>query len=174
MGTMTGTLDLDRQSLQPIHYEMNGMASVKLDYTATAVTGEMAMAGQTTKIDQKLDAPVLSAGAGLEVALSGMPLAEGYQSTLRTFEASQQKVRLARVSVAGAESVTVPAGTFETFVVDIEPIDGENDGAMKLHVTRQAPHQVVKAEGKLPLRMGGGSVTTELKAMSPAEKVGSR
>jgi hypothetical protein len=69
--------------------------------------------------------------------------------------------------------MVVPAGTFETLIVDIEPLDGE-EGGMKLHVTRQAPHRVVKAAGKLPAQMGGGKVTTELKSMTGPEKVGAR
>jgi hypothetical protein len=101
-----------------------------------------------------------------------MPLTEGYQATLRTFEASQQRVRPMRLAVTGAETMVVPAGSFETFVVNVEPLDGDEGGTMKLNVTRQAPHRVVKAETKLPLQMGGGKISTELKTLTEGVTVG--
>lgn len=174
MGAMTSSFDLDRQSLAPIRYEAGGMATVKLDFTDTAIKGEMGMAGQTTPIDYKLDAPVFGGGAAFETALSGLPIAEGYEATFRTFEPSKQKVRLMKLRVGGTQSLTVAAGTFETLIVEIEPVDGEADGQMTLHVTRDLPHRVVKSSAKMPAQMGGGTMSLELKSVATAEKVGAR
>ncbi|HSL83069.1 MAG TPA: hypothetical protein VLF66_09845, partial [Thermoanaerobaculia bacterium] len=88
--------------------------------------------------------------------------ADGYQTTLRSFEVGmQQRTRLWSLEVASAETVEVPAGSFETYRVAIEPLDGEG-GGQTLWVTKDGPRRVVKGEGKLPPTMGGGTIVTEL------------
>jgi len=52
-------------------------------------------------------------------ALSCLPLAEGYSTTYRNFDVQQQKVKLMQLKVTGVEKVTVPAGTFDAYKVEI-------------------------------------------------------
>jgi dipeptidyl aminopeptidase/acylaminoacyl peptidase len=174
MGSMTSSYDLDRQSLVPVRFEASGMATSKLDFTATSVTGEMGAGGQSMPVNAKLDAPVFGDDAAFVLVLSALPLAAGYETTYRTFEASKQKARPMRLKVGAAQSVSVPAGTFEALVVETEPLDGEEGGRTTLHVTREAPHRVVKSSAKLPAQMGGGTMTSELKSVASAEKVGAK
>jgi hypothetical protein len=173
-GTMTSTFDLDRQSLEPVQFESSGMANMKMSYTPKAITGEIAVGGNKVPVNQTLEAPVFGSGAAMDVVLSGLPLAEGYQTTFRVFEATMQKVRPMRLKVAGAEKLSVKAGPFETLKVEIEPLDGDDAGTSTMHVTREAPHQVVKSSTKLPAAMGAGTLQTELISVATAAKVGSR
>ena len=71
----------------------------------------------------------------------------------------QQKVQLKQAKVAGAESVTVPAGTFEAWKVEIASADGE-PGTTTVWVAKDS-RKVVKTVATLP-QMGGAVVTTEL------------
>ena len=61
--------------------------------------------------------------------------------------------------MAGAESVTVPAGTFEAWKVEIASAEGE-PGATTIWVAKDS-RKVVKTVTTLP-EMGGAVVTTEL------------
>jgi hypothetical protein len=132
------------------------------------VTGALKAGPQEIAIDQALEAPVFGSDSALNLVITALPLAEGYGTTLRTFEVGmQQRTRLWSVSVAGSESVEVPAGAFETWRVAIQPLDDEG-GEQSLWVTREEPRLVVRSEGKLPPQMGGGAVTTELLAQGEA------
>jgi dipeptidyl aminopeptidase/acylaminoacyl peptidase len=162
MGTMTDTLELDKATLAPVRRGVGGMATVGLEYTEATVTGEMVAMGQTAPIDVELEAPVFADGSGLEVSLAGIPLAVGYETTLRTFDAERQKVRPFKVSVTGSETTECPAGTFDTFVVELVPLDGDEAGTSTFHVMKDAPHHVVLREFRLPAQMGSGTGTKEL------------
>ena len=113
-------------------------------------------------IDIKLEAPVLGDGAGLELTVAGLPLKDGYATTLRVFETMTQKVRPMKLEVTGQETTRATAGEFETWILKLRPLDGEAGGGGTLHVLRSAPHYLVKSEYKLPAMMGGGTVSTEL------------
>ena len=108
----------------------------------------------------------LAEEAGLQMAIAAMPLAPGYRTTLRTAETGmQQRIRYWSLQVAGEESVTVPAGTFQTYKVVVEPIDDEG-GGMTFWVSKDAPRVIVKGEAKLPAMMGGGTATSVLTGRS--------
>ena len=103
-------------------------------------------------------------GPGLEIFLMGLPLEEGYQTTLRSYDVQMQQVRPFRLQVTGTETVEVPAGTFETFALSLEPLD-DAGGGVTLNVKREAPHTVVRGSYSLPPAMGGGTMKTELTSM---------
>jgi hypothetical protein len=162
MGEQVDVFDLDGKTLLPVGRSVKGMAKVTLTYSADAVKGEMEAGPRKMPVDAKLKAPVFGDGAGLELAIAGLPLKEGYKTTLRTFEPMTQKVRIMELSVTGKESVQVAAGKFESWILEIVPLDGEAGGGGNLRVRQEAPHHVVRSVYKLPAMMGGGTVTSEL------------
>ena len=80
-------------------------------------------------------------------------------TTFRNFDVQKQKVQLKQAKVTGAESVTVPAGTFEAWKVEITSAEGE-PGQTTLWVAKDS-RKVVKISATLP-QMGGAVVTSEL------------
>ena len=52
--------------------------------------------------------------------IPGMPLEEGAQWALKVFNPFDLRVRTRRLRVAGREEMTVPAGTFDTFRVELD------------------------------------------------------
>jgi len=74
-----------------------------------------------------------------------------------------------KVAVTGMESVTCAAGTFDTFVVQVTPLDGDEGGTATYHVSRTAPHVVVRGTTRLPAMMGGGSANAELASVGVAK-----
>jgi hypothetical protein len=86
-------------------------------------------------------------------------LAEGYSTTFRNFDIQKQKVKLMQLKVTGVDKVTVPAGTFDTYKVEISSADGGADKET-LWVARDS-HKAVK-ESAVLASMGGAVLTQEL------------
>ncbi len=165
MGAPVDTFWVDRRTLEPVRRGAGGMGEMRLRYEPDAVTGAMGGGGQSLPVQMKLDAPVFGDGPGFEAVVAGLPLADGYAATLRIFEAAMQKVRPLKLTVTGRETAAVPAGSFEAFVVEVQPLDGEPGGGATLRVLAQPPHHVVRSEYALPPMMGGGTMTAELTAI---------
>jgi hypothetical protein len=161
MGSATDTVDLDAASLLTIHRAaQQGPGGMVLDFSTEGVKGKVSGPGMDMPIEAKSSGSAVSDGAGLEVPLCTLPLAEGYRSTINMFDFGTRKVRAMGLAVSRTENVTTPAGSFDAFVVEAKPMDGES-GAMKFWVSRDTP-RVVKSESEIPASMGGGIVTTEL------------
>ena len=160
MGNAVDTVFLRVSDLAPVHRAIEqGPVRVTLDFSDTAVTGEMQMpGGAATPIDVALEGPVIG---HLETALAAMPVAEGFQTQVRAFQPSTGSVQLLNVVVGAAESVETAAGNFETFRLDLNG----NDGATgKVWVTQTKPHRAIKVEQTQPA-MGGARVASVLTAV---------
>ncbi|QKK01350.1 MAG: alpha/beta fold hydrolase [Pseudomonadota bacterium] len=162
MGAASDQIVLDGNTLRPVSRKIaQGPAVIDVEYGARKVTGTI-QAGQEIPIDIELDAPVYGSEAALEAVILGLPLAEGYSAPVRIAEVGmQQRVRYFTISVAGRESVEVPAGEYDAWKVDLEAIDGEG-GDLTLWVSAEPPRMVLRAAGHLPAQMGGGEYRTEL------------
>ena len=86
------------------------------------------MGGPAKPVSVDLGGPVFADGAGASGVLATLPLAEGYTATFRNFDVQKQKASLKQVKVLGAEDVTVPAGTFKTWKVEITSAEGDAGG----------------------------------------------
>ena len=159
-GTMTQTSSLEKGTLQPRKMTLKqGPASIDLNIAGNMVTGNMNMNGQDRPISVDVGGPLFAEGAAAKHSLSCLPLAEGYTTTFRNFDVQQQKVKLMQLKVTGVEKVTVPAGTFDAYKVEITSADGGNDKET-LWVARDT-HKPVKEATVLP-QMGGAVLTQEL------------
>jgi dipeptidyl aminopeptidase/acylaminoacyl peptidase len=156
------TLEVDGTTLLPLRRAGTGGATVDLAYTPDKVSGRMVVRGQTVPVDVKLQGAVFGEGAGQDLLVASLPLAQGYEATFQTFSLMSQKVRPMQLEVTGTETVTTPAGTFDTWVVTLRALDADEAGSGTLNVTRDAPHVVVKSNLKLPATMGGGTYQMEL------------
>lgn len=164
MGAATDRFVLDGDSLRPISRSLSqGPATIEVAFGSRRVSGTIS-AGQDIPVDIELDAPVYGGDAALEAVILGLPLDEGFRAPVRFAEVGmQQRVRYFVIQVQGRESIEVPAGSFEAWRIGLEALDGEG-GDMTMWVSAEAPRMVLRAEGKLPPQMGGGSYGTELTA----------
>jgi dipeptidyl aminopeptidase/acylaminoacyl peptidase len=167
MGTITDTLELDKATLVPVRRSAGGLGSIKLTYREKTITGEIGFQGQSMPVNVELEAPVFAGGSGLELSLAGLPLAEGYETTLRTFNPETQKVRAFSLSVTGGAVAASAAGTYDALVVELKPLDGDEAGTSTFRVMKEAPHYVVLSEFRLPATMGGGTGNKELTSAGP-------
>ena len=134
-----------------------GPVTINLTFTDEAVSGEMNMAGNQTPIKVELDGGLFADGAGSGRAIAALPLKEGYSTTFRNFDVMRQKVTIKQAKVTGIEDVTVPAGTFKAWKVELASAEGE-PGTQTLWVDMES-RRVVKTSGALA---NGALVTSEL------------
>jgi hypothetical protein len=165
MGTALDTFDIDVNTLLPVYrgVKQTGV-TVQVNYSKDAIDGMIVAQGQEMPLKSELEAPVFGSDTALDLVIGSLPLEEGYKCSFRTFDLLSQAVRVMTLEVMGTEEVTVPAGTFNTFKVELKNMDGEPGGGT-VFVNTDDDHCVIRSVMQLPPMMGGGTVTTELESM---------
>jgi dipeptidyl aminopeptidase/acylaminoacyl peptidase len=151
-----------RDDFAPLYRKMQqGPGTIVLTYDEKAIGGRMSQGGQTMPFTANLDRPIIADGGALEVSLSALPLEEGYTASFATYSPipGQQGIQTWTLSVTGTEEVTVPTGTYDTYVVEMDKMDSNEDMTLYLD---QETGMLVKSVSALPAQMGGGTVITEL------------
>jgi hypothetical protein len=160
MGEMldTTTLEKGALTLRKRHLQQGPMA-IYLDFADGKAVGSMEMNGEDKNISVDLDGELFADGAGANFAIGCLPLADGYSTAFRNFDVQLQKVKLRLLQVAGSESVTVPAGTFETFKVEVSSADGGPDkSTVWIDKSTRTPVKVLSVMAE----MGGATLIAEL------------
>lgn len=159
-GTVTEISTLEKGTLIGRKLNMKqGPVAIDLNFAGDKATGNMNMDGQDRAVSVDLGGPLFANAAGAKQSISCLPLAQGYSTTYRNFDVQKQKVKLMQLQVSGVEKVTVPAGTFEAYKVEISSADGGTDKET-LWIDRDS-HKAVK-ESAVLASMGGAMVTQEL------------
>ncbi|HXN73334.1 MAG TPA: alpha/beta fold hydrolase [Candidatus Acidoferrales bacterium] len=159
-GAVTEVSTLDKGTL--IARKLNlkqGPVTIDVNFADGKATGNMNMNGQDRPVAVDLGGPLFADGAGSKQSIACLPLAEGYSATYRNFDVLKQKVKLMQLNVSGVEKLTVPAGTFDTYKVDISSADGGDDKET-IWISKDS-HKAVK-ESLVIASMGGAVLTQEL------------
>jgi hypothetical protein len=127
--------------------QMQGQASeVHMTYDGMHVTGTASTPSPTgtpteVTVDTTLADGTLDSDA-LEILLPALPLADGASFTVYAFDASEGAVQTTTVKVVGVQDVTVPAGTFSVFKIEIQT----GDAGLVAYVSRDVPRKTIKVE----------------------------
>ncbi|HWO89329.1 MAG TPA: insulinase family protein [Gemmatimonadales bacterium] len=146
------TVLVDAVTLAPVSVrrsgrQMNQDLFVRLDYEGNRVRGQSRSAagpGQSPQ-DRTIDT-TLAEGTlddhSLFLVIAALPYSAGARFTLPVFSGDQARVEQLTLTVSGEESVTVPAGTFACWRVEVTggPIP------IVAWVTREAPYLLAKVE----------------------------
>ena len=160
MGPMQDVATLEKGSLIVRSRTVSqGPSSIHVDFAGGKASGAMNMNGQDHPIAVDLGGPVFADGAGAGPSVSSLPLADGYSQTFRNFDVQTQKVKLMQLKVAGTESVTVPAGKFDAYRVEVTSAEGGPEKAT-FWVAKDS-RRVVKT-ATVMVQMNGAVLTTEL------------
>jgi hypothetical protein len=160
MGDATDSTVLDKSTLVVLKRNMKqGPAIVEMVIQGNKATGTMTMQGNSKPIDIDLGGPLFADAAGAMHSMAALPLADGYSTTFRNFDMQKQKTKLIRLAVAGEESVTVPAGTFPSYKLDISSAEGGPEKAT-VWIAKDG-RKPVKMSSAMP-QMGGAIMTVEL------------
>jgi dipeptidyl aminopeptidase/acylaminoacyl peptidase len=161
MGAMSDVATIDKGTLALRDREIHqGPAVVTISFAGNKANGKMSMNGQERPIAVDLGGALFADGPGANDVMATLPLADGYTTTFRNFDVMGQKVNARELRVVGSESVTVPAGTFDAWKVEVKPADGSTGESTTLWVEK-ATHRAVKSVTVLP-QMNGAVATAEL------------
>ncbi len=141
-GTVTQNTAFDATTFAPIRMStvLGPMGEFAIDVADGHATGR-AFDMQQGPQDVDMDLPDGTALEGqLDIALAVTDFSDTDGFTLRVLTTGGT-IQPMTASVAGEETVTVPAGEFETYRIDLE-----GQQAMTVWVTKTAPHIVVKRE----------------------------
>ncbi len=123
-------------------------AVADLKFAGHRVTGIIKDAGNSMSIDTDLGTMIFADGGGAEDIMAALPLAKGYTAEFRNYNIGSQQVKSLQLRVMDSETVTVPAGTFDTWKVMLTSLDGASD-TYGLWVDKRS-HKVVKEMFSLP------------------------
>jgi dipeptidyl aminopeptidase/acylaminoacyl peptidase len=122
------------------------------------VVGQFLVGGQTRPFSADIGGELFNDAAGLYQSVATLPFAPDYKVAFRTFDVQVQRVRTVRLRVLGSEQVTVPAGAFDAFKIELANADDE--GKTTVWVAKDS-RKVVKFVGVRP-QLQGATVTSEL------------
>jgi hypothetical protein len=160
MGDATDTATLEKGSLLLQKRDVSqGPVSIHLQFAGNKAAGTMSVNGQDHPVDVELGGPLFADAAGGPESIGCLPLVEGYSITFRNFDLQKQKPKIVQLKVVGTETVTVPAGTFDTFKVELTPTDGGADKET-LWIAKDS-RTAVKISAVMS-QMGGATMTEEL------------
>jgi dipeptidyl aminopeptidase/acylaminoacyl peptidase len=145
-----GTLVVRKRKIQ------QGPVTINLDLADNKATGSMNMGGQDRPVSVELGGPLFADAAGGLQSLACLPLAEGYTTAFRNLDVQRQKEKMMELKVVGVESVTVPAGTFDSYKVEVT----SDTDKQTLWVAKDS-RKPVKVSAVLA-SMGGATLTMEL------------
>jgi len=156
-GEVADIATLDKQTLAFVKRQVKqGPAAINLEMKGSKVTGSIIMGGQEKPVEADTGGPLFADGTGGRLSIVCLPLAEGYSTTFRNLDLQRMKSKLLQLKVASSEKLTVPAGTFDTWRVEISSAEGGPD-QMTLWVAKDARKAV-----KMSAAMGGATITAEL------------
>lgn len=160
MGDAIDTAWIEKGSLTlSKHSAKQGPVAFEVEFKNNKATGSMDVGSGAKAIAAETGGALFADGSGAYPTLASLPLAEGYTATFRNFDLQKQKVALKQVKVVGAEKVTVPAGEFDAFKLEVASAEGE-PGKTTVWVAKDS-RKVVKIIAVLP-QMNGATLTSEL------------
>jgi dipeptidyl aminopeptidase/acylaminoacyl peptidase len=159
-GQLVDIVTIQKSTLALKHRSFKqGPVVIELDFNGNKISGTMTANGQTTPISVEMDGPVFVNGAGGGDIISRLPLTIGYATTFRSFDVQKQKAGLKQLKVVGEESVTVPAGKFDAYKVEI--VSAENEADKQTLWIAKDSLKVVKVSATL-VNLNGAQLTSEL------------
>jgi hypothetical protein len=161
MGVMSDETVIDKGTLVPRNRVVHqGPAVIDVSYAGNKAAGKMSMNGQDRPFATDLGGTLFADGPGAGDVIATLPLADGYATTFRNFDLMGQKVQARALKVTGSEKVTVPAGTFDAWKIEVTPADGGTAESTTLYVDK-ASRRAIKSVTVVP-QMNGAVITSEL------------
>ena len=148
-----GSLLLKRRFIQ------QGQMTIEMDIAPNQLTGKMTMNGQVTPLAVDPGGALFADGAGAFEVIASLPLTDGYSLSFRNFDLQKQKPQIKQLKVLGSESVTVPAGTFDAYKIEIVAADNEAD--KQTVWIDKGSRKVLKISAVIP-SLNGAVLTSEL------------
>ncbi len=114
-----GTLIMKHRSVK------QGPLAVELDFKDNKATGTMSINGQPKPVAVDVGGVIFADGAGAYNVIARLPLTSGYSATFRNFDVQKLKAQIKQLKFLGTETITVQAGVFDAYKVEITATDDE-------------------------------------------------
>ncbi len=147
-----GSLVVTKRSIK------QGPLTIDVDFKANKVNGAMSVNGQARAITADTGGALFADGAGAYSVVGALPLADGYSATFRNFDLQKQIATLKQLKVISSEKVTVPAGSFDAFKVEITSAEGD-PGKTTIWIAK-TNRNLIKVVAVVP--QNGAVITSEL------------
>ena len=148
-----GSLLLKRRWIQ------QGPTTIEMNVAPNQLTGTTTMNGKSTPLAGDPGGALFADGAGALDVIASLPLADGYSLSFRNWDVQKQKPQIKQLKVLGSESVTVPAGKFDAYKVEI--VDTGNDADKQTVWIDKQSRKVLKVSAVL-VSLNGAILTSEL------------
>jgi len=136
-----------------------GPMTMEINVQPNQLTGTTIMNGKSTPLAVDPGGALFADGAGAFDVIASLPLEDGYSLSYRNFDLQKQKPQIKQLKVVASEKVTVPAGTFDAYKVEI--VDADNDADKQTVWIDKASRKVLKITAVVP-SLGGAILTSEL------------
>ena len=136
-----------------------GPMTIEMNVAPNKLSGTTTMNGHSKPSDADPGGALFADGAGTFEVIASLPLADGYSLSFRNFDMQKQKPQIKQLKVLGTESVTVPAGTFDAYKLEIVAADNEAD-KQTVWIDKQS-RKVLKISAVIT-SMNGAILTSEL------------
>lgn len=124
-GVAVDSARLDVLSLAPRERIIQqGTTRIALRFAEHLATGTITTGDQTRSVSTDVSGWLVGDGAGAFLVNGRLPLRAGYRATLRHFDIRSLRTTSRHLAVVGSDQIAVPAGRFDTWVVEIS-----NDGS---------------------------------------------
>jgi hypothetical protein len=140
-----------------VFHDRNTLADLRFDGHKT--TGMISEGAEHQVINTDVGGVIFAEGSGGEDVLAALPMAKGYTAEFLNFNIGSLRVKQLQLRVIDDETVTVPAGTFDTWKALITSLDGGSD-TYALWVEKRT-HRLVKFAESVP-NLGDAVATAEL------------
>lgn len=147
-----GSLVVSKRSIK------QGPVAAEVDFKSNKASGAFTINGQAKPIAADTGGPLFADGAGAYSVVGALPLADGYSATFRNFDLQKQITTLKQLKVIGSEKVTVPAGSFDAFKVEITSAEGD-PGKTTIWIAKPN-RNLIKVVAIVP--QNGAVITSEL------------
>jgi hypothetical protein len=166
MGTAADSLFLGRADLASLRRVTHiaapmGEMVLTMDFTADSVTGLLTAGGQSQPVAMANTRGSVVGDAVVLAVLSALPLGDGWKGVLPVLNPQARAAVPLTLAVTGSEKVTVPAGTFDAWVLKAE----SGPTTATYYVAKGGP--VLKVVAQLP-QLGGAQIETVLERTGPA------
>jgi hypothetical protein len=104
-------------TLEPVSQRTYETRAVALDYDSAGVHGTITEGGQTGRVDLRLPVRVWYDNS-MDLLLGALPLAEGYEASLPTYDDATGTIAWRNIRVAGTEQIAGPLGAVTAWRVE--------------------------------------------------------
>ncbi len=153
-GVATDSARLDARSLAPRERVIQqGTTHIALRFTERDATGTIATGAQVHPISAELCGSLVGDGAGSFLVIGRLPLGAGYHTTLRHFDIQAAAMTVRQLAVVGSERVTVPAGSFDSWIVEISEAGNATPTTIWVDKATLVPVKFSAAQGAVRIAM---------------------